>query len=84
MSFKKEQNLQVDFKLVFSMGEANGGDTKRWITIYPIYINAKKTIAEGRRVSESKAVDNPTAQEIAEVCTFLGLKTFIEVKFKQE
>ena len=27
----------------------------RWIVIYPAYINAKKTQAEGRRIPKSKA-----------------------------
>jgi len=53
-------------------------DTKKWVVIYPIYLNAKKTVAEGRKISVPNAVDNPTINEIAEVCKFLGLESVIE------
>jgi hypothetical protein len=35
-----------------------------WIICYPIYLDAKKTIAEGRRVPKEKAVENPTFDEV--------------------
>ncbi|TKS69700.1 Signal recognition particle 19 kDa protein [Collichthys lucidus] len=31
----------------------------RFICVYPIYINSKKTLAEGRRIPTEKAVENP-------------------------
>jgi len=46
--------------------------------IASIYINAKKTIAEGRRVPIVHAVDNPTANEIYEVCKHLGFTCELE------
>lgn len=52
---------------------------KRWNVIYPIYISSKKTIAEGRRVPATIAVDNPTAVEIADVCRYLGFEVVVEV-----
>ncbi|KAF8379993.1 hypothetical protein HHK36_027462 [Tetracentron sinense] len=52
---------------------------KRWIVFYPIYINSKKTIAEGRRISASKACENPTCIEIGDCCSHLKLPFAIEV-----
>ena len=52
---------------------------KKWIVLYPIYINSKKTIAEGRRISVSKACENPTCVEIHDCCIHLKLPCAIEV-----
>ena len=42
----------------------------RWVVVYPAYINAKKSIPEGRKLPIDKCVDNPTAREFlqAGVC----------------
>ncbi|GFZ11559.1 Signal recognition particle protein [Actinidia chinensis var. chinensis] len=52
---------------------------KKWIVLYPIYINSKKTIAEGRRISTSKACENPTCAEIGDCCTHLKIPYAIEI-----
>lgn len=52
---------------------------QRWICIYPLYINSKKTIIQGRRVSHFKAVENPTSQEIYDVIEHSGLPCKLEV-----
>lgn len=52
---------------------------KKWIVFYPVYINSKKTIAEGRRLSISKACENPTCAEIGDCCSHLKLPFAIEV-----
>ncbi|XP_042481190.1 signal recognition particle 19 kDa protein [Macadamia integrifolia] len=54
-------------------------NTKKWIVIYPIYINSKKTIAEGRRISTTKACENPTCVEIGDCCNYLKLPSVIEI-----
>ncbi|KAL2547605.1 Signal recognition particle 19 kDa protein [Forsythia ovata] len=51
---------------------------KKWIVFYPIYINSKKTIAEGRRINVSKACENPTYAEIYDCCSHLKLPCAIE------
>ena len=51
----------------------------RWEIIYPVYINANKKRSEGRRVGVKRACENPTVQEIAQVCTSLQLQSIIEV-----
>ncbi|XP_022979984.1 signal recognition particle 19 kDa protein [Cucurbita maxima] len=52
---------------------------KRWVVLYPIYINSKKTIAEGRRIGVSKACENPTCAEIGDCCSHLKLPFAIEI-----
>lgn len=54
---------------------------KKWVVIYPVYINSKKTIAEGRRINASKACENPTCVEIYDCCNHLKVPCAIEVCF---
>ncbi|XP_059641518.1 signal recognition particle 19 kDa protein-like [Cornus florida] len=63
------------------IGEMDGEvpNIKKWIVLYPIYINSKKTIAEGRRISTSKACENPTCTEISDCCNHLKLPSAIEI-----
>lgn len=51
-----------------------------WITIYPAYINAKKSISDGRRIQLDRAVDNPTCKEIAEVLNANKFNVLLEDK----
>ncbi|GAA0141851.1 primary active transporter [Lithospermum erythrorhizon] len=53
---------------------------KKWNIIYPIYINSKKTIAEGRRINGSKACENPTCNEISDCCKHLKIPCVIELE----
>ncbi|KOS20417.1 Signal recognition particle SEC65 subunit [Escovopsis weberi] len=46
--------------------------------IYPVYFDASRTRAEGRRVSAALAVRNPLAREIANACSRLRLPTLLE------
>ena len=46
--------------------------------IYPAYLNARKTLAEGRRTPKLKSVDNPLCSEIKDVC--LSQKLEVEVE----
>ena len=55
-------------------------NSDRLLCIYPAYINRKKTIAEGRRIAKSKCCDNPTYNEIKDVCAAAGLKPVVENK----
>ncbi|XP_011039164.1 PREDICTED: signal recognition particle 19 kDa protein-like [Populus euphratica] len=52
---------------------------KKWVVLYPVYINSKKTIAEGRRISAEKACENPTCVEIGDCCGHLKLPFAIEI-----
>ncbi|CAH0559000.1 unnamed protein product [Brassicogethes aeneus] len=55
-------------------------DRERWVCIYPAYINSKKTLAQGRRISKEKCVENPTHQEIRDVLLAANLKVGVENK----
>lgn len=46
--------------------------------LYPVYFDASRTRAEGRRVPSSLAVRNPLAREIANACSRLRLPTLLE------
>ncbi|XP_028776162.1 signal recognition particle 19 kDa protein-like [Neltuma alba] len=52
---------------------------KKWIVLYPVYMNSKKTVAEGRRIGLSKACENPTCAEIGDCCSYLKLPFAIEI-----
>ncbi|KAL5564696.1 hypothetical protein UlMin_027860 [Ulmus minor] len=52
---------------------------KKWVVMYPVYINSKKTIAEGRRIGVSKACENPTCAEIGDCCSHFKIPFAIEI-----
>ncbi|XP_044499662.1 signal recognition particle 19 kDa protein [Mangifera indica] len=59
--------------------DGNVADIKKWVVIYPVYLNSKKTIAEGRRISVSKACENPNCVEIGDCCNYLKIPYAIEI-----
>jgi len=59
-----------------------GVDPKRWRCVYPCYLNKKKTIKEGRKISLAYCVEQPHPSDIAEVCKYLGLPFYIELNKK--
>ncbi|CAD5112523.1 DgyrCDS1735 [Dimorphilus gyrociliatus] len=65
---------------VFFSPTCTHADRQRWICIYPTYINSKRTLAEGRKISKDKCVDNPLYSEIKDVCSTLGLPMGVENK----
>ncbi|AFL66919.1 signal recognition particle protein Srp19 [Desulfurococcus amylolyticus] len=52
----------------------------RRIVVYPAYIDSKKSRSEGRKISLSKAVPNPSIKEIIEASERLGLNPLYEEK----
>ncbi|KAK2607346.1 hypothetical protein N8I77_006026 [Diaporthe amygdali] len=46
--------------------------------LYPLYFDANRTRAEGRRISKDLAVPNPLAREIINACRDLRLQTLFE------
>ena len=54
--------------------------TSRWICIYPAYLNAAKTRAEGRHIAKKDCVVNPTYLEIRDVLATAGLAPIVENK----
>ncbi|KAI1328066.1 signal recognition particle, SRP19 subunit [Xylariaceae sp. FL0255] len=51
---------------------------KEYQMLYPVYFDASRTRAEGRRVSSKLAVSNPLAREIANACATLRLSPVLE------
>ncbi|WVQ98221.1 hypothetical protein IAU59_005344 [Kwoniella sp. CBS 9459] len=51
---------------------------KGWNTVYPLYFDAKVSIAEGRRVPRTSSVWWPQATQIAQACRVLGLPSVLE------
>ncbi|CAN8321194.1 unnamed protein product [Cochlearia groenlandica] len=54
-------------------------NVKKWVVMYPVYMNSKKTVAEGRRISLSKACENPNCIEISDCCKHLKLPSAVEI-----
>ncbi|CAM0946271.1 unnamed protein product [Alopecurus aequalis] len=65
------------------VGGSGGADLrssiKKWKIIYPVYLNSKKTVAEGRRIAAAKACPDPTCIEIADSCGYLKIPRAIEL-----
>ena len=59
-------------------GQVTRETTKSWQCLYPLYFDARRTRAEGRRVSSNQAVENPLAREIADAVWALQLQLAIE------
>lgn len=55
---------------------------KRWISMYPIYFDAKASTTTGRRVQRQKCIWWPQSFLIAKACSVLGLETVHEVSHK--
>ncbi|VDL68532.1 unnamed protein product [Nippostrongylus brasiliensis] len=53
-------------------------DEKRWVVIYPTYIDSKKSLQQGRRIPKELAVENPTSTEIHDVLSATGLNPVLE------
>lgn len=53
-------------------------DYKSYHCLYPVYFDASRSRAEGRRVGKDKAVENPLAREIVDAVQSLGLKVVFE------
>ncbi|KAI4335056.1 hypothetical protein L6164_013738 [Bauhinia variegata] len=58
--------------------DVESSNIKKWIVLYPVYIDSKKTIAEGRRIGLNKACENPNCIEIRDCCDYLKLPNKIE------
>ena len=51
-----------------------------YIFIYPQYLNIKRTVKQGRRTAKSLSVENPSAQEIRDICLEFGFDARLEPK----
>lgn len=54
---------------------------RRWDTIYPIYVDAKRPQQDGaRRVNAKLALEWPLAELMAKACRMLGFEVVFEVR----
>ncbi|KAI9016385.1 signal recognition particle, SRP19 subunit [Phycomyces nitens] len=53
---------------------------KDWVCVYPAYIDADKSVTEGRKISKSSAVKNPHAYHMALAVQSMGLSVVYEGK----
>lgn len=53
-------------------------ETSRWVVVYPCYINSKKSIAEGRKLSKEMCCENPLPAAMAQSAAKLGFQVAIE------
>ena len=73
---RRERNVNIN---IGSYSETRKhSERSRWICIYPAYLNAKKSIADGRKIPLSKAVENPTLNEIKDVLVNAGFQIELE------
>ena len=71
------QQLKPQFQAP-SSATADHEKYKRWQCLYPLYFDATRTRAEGRRVGKELAVENPLAREIVDAVQPLGLNVVFE------
>lgn len=57
---------------------ANDLKIKKYQCLYPLYFDANRSRAQGRRVAKEFAVRNPLAREIVDAVQLLGLDTVFE------
>ncbi|KAG2234250.1 signal recognition particle, SRP19 subunit [Thamnidium elegans] len=53
---------------------------KDWVCVYPCYIDADKSVQDGRKISKEKAVNNPHAYHMSIACQKLGFSAVYENK----
>lgn len=59
--------------------ESQDNIQKKWVKVYPIYIDKGVKIREGRKVSLLNSTEEPSAKAIYQVCKeFFGLNCKIE------
>ncbi|GAB0491854.1 hypothetical protein MMPV_003109 [Pyropia vietnamensis] len=55
-------------------------DATRWVVIYPAYLNANYSFAQGRKIPKSAAVADPTITDVFEAARGLGVSLGVEDK----
>ena len=56
-------------------------EEKKYVKVYPIYIDKALKYSEGRKINKELCVENPRAKDISKVCEeILGLKCKLEGK----
>merc|ERR1712154_277220 len=69
--------FESDFDCLTVMEYAHAGKPAgyaRWNSLYPLYINSKRSLKSGRRLPREKSVDDPTIDEIVQALLLIGFK----------
>lgn len=53
-------------------------DPSQFLCIYPSYLDSTKTVAQGRRIGASKAVDTPTVSDISQALQSLNIRHVLQ------
>ncbi|KAL8841301.1 MAG: hypothetical protein Q9176_003394 [Flavoplaca citrina] len=80
-SSSRPQQQPPEYLQPQSQSPATTQDTeahKHYQCLYPLYFDASRTRAQGRRVGKEQAVENPLARTIVDATAALGLQTVFE------
>jgi signal recognition particle subunit SRP19 len=77
ISMGRDRNINMN---IGSYGPTRRHSEKsRWVCIYPVYLNSKRTVAQGRQVLLKNGIENPTCQEIRDVLTSANIPCELEI-----
>ena len=73
MEVEEEKDIKKEAKLT--------EEEKKYVKVYPIYIDKNVKYSEGRKINLEKCVEKPNSLDISKVCDkLLGLKCKLEIK----
>lgn len=65
--------------MVFAENYGPDVDTRRWVVIYPPYIDKLRKESEGRKIAKDKCVEKPTMKEVFDCVQMLKFQTALEL-----
>ncbi|PXF48804.1 Signal recognition particle 19 kDa protein [Gracilariopsis chorda] len=65
--------------IVFGANYGPDVDPRRWVVIYPPYIDKNRKEKEGRKIAKEKCVEKPNMKEVFDCATLLRLQTALEL-----
>eukprot|EP01054_Gregarina_sp_Poly1_P000006 Gregarina_sp_Poly_1__5@NODE_1001_length_5410_cov_144_854950_g702_i0_p3_GENE_NODE_1001_length_5410_cov_144_854950_g702_i0NODE_1001_length_5410_cov_144_854950_g702_i0_p3_ORF_typecomplete_len190_score27_24SRP19/PF01922_17/4_6e26_NODE_1001_length_5410_cov_144_854950_g702_i032773846 len=84
MNEAMEELVELDTRAKYVFGPGVNDimldETRKWCIVYPHYIDAQRTVKQGRRLKKELAIQNPTAQGVAQACSTLQLRWVLEDK----
>eukprot|EP00934_Nitzschia_sp_Nitz4_P001478 Nitzschia sp. Nitz4//scaffold5_size260463//18311//19042//NITZ4_000938-RA/size260463-augustus-gene-0.25-mRNA-1//-1//CDS//3329555208//1478//frame0 len=66
------------FQLFWPIHETFTMDPTGFIIIYPSYLDSSKTVSQGRRIGQEKAVDTPTVNDISQALQTLNIRHVLQ------
>lgn len=65
-------------KIDMPIDETFSMDPSEYIVVYPSYLDSTKTVKEGRRIGQEKAVETPTVSDISQALQSLQIKHVLQ------